>query len=59
MLICLILGMWTQWHAPSAADNMANNAIPHQPQEMDMLQMLGQPDQNAFEDLNMFNSFSE
>ncbi len=34
--------------------------MPQQQQEMDMLQMLGQPDQSsAFEDLSMFNSFNE
>ena len=57
-----LVGMWTQWqHAAAATDNqsMANNVIPHQPQEMDMMQMLGQQDQNTFEDLNMFNSFNE
>ena len=53
--------MWTQWHSASTTENqsMTNNSIPHQSQEIDMLQMLGQQDQNTFEDLNMFNSFNE
>lgn len=36
-----------------------SNSIPHQQQDMDMLQMLGQQDQSSFEDLHMFNTFNE
>lgn len=55
--------MWPQWHPGSTGEqqnqNISNAPISHQQPEMDMLQMLGQPDQNSFEDLNMFNSFNE
>lgn len=60
----LLLGMWPQtWHSGTAADQQQTQPIQnvpaHQQQDMEMLQMLGQSDQNSFEDLNMFNSFNE
>lgn len=40
--------------------NSQQSSQQQQPQsEMEMLHMLGQQDQNSFEDLNMFNTFNE
>lgn len=48
-----------QQQANSQQQQQQQQGMPQQ-QEMDMLQMLGQPDQSsAFEDLSMFNSFNE
>jgi hypothetical protein len=46
-------------HGNASAGNHPSGA-PHQPQELsDMLQMLGQSEPTSFEELSMFNTFTE
>ena len=46
-------------HVNASATNHGTGG-PHQPQELsDMLQMLGQSEPTSFEELSMFNTFTE
>jgi len=46
-------------HGNASAGNHGTGG-PHQPQELsDMLQMLGQSEPTSFEELSMFNTFTE
>jgi hypothetical protein len=67
--------MWTQWQGNGPVDGQAPSVpvtsaaqaagmaggVPHPPQQelSDMLQILNQSDQQSFEELQMFNSFSD